>query len=345
MSNTQNNTEHNTSSNTEVAAQILDIVFKRRKLLESAQVAMVSDLSTTVQSTQQNTQQSTEQNNKERHQHLLKIEQMVSNNQPIHMILPAYPGKSPNRDKTLSKLPDLSEEHSLDNLGQLCQEISQVYSVGAKICICSDGYVFADLVRIPDADVLAYTQAIQAYYQKHYPDYFEFYDIKDCYPQLNCLDSMREELMVGHGESLLTLKAKSQVEKETQSMYKGITKFLFEDFLGLTEFVGQSKTQTQKMAKQVSLRVIQRSNAWSQLLEGVYPGSLRLSIHPQFRESAKIGIKMADSDDCWRTPWHSVAVRKDAQIWLQKRSNIDENKFRLIFSRGKPSHYQQISMA
>lgn len=122
-------------------------------------------------------------------------------------------------------------------------------------------------------------------------------------------------------------------------MYQGITKFLFEDFLGLLEFTGGSKTQVQKVAKSTALRVILRSNAWSKLLELRYPNALRLSIHPQFRVSQKIGIKLANSADCWRTPWHSVAVLKKDQIHLAHRNMVSESSHRLMFSQGAPSHY------
>lgn len=318
-----------TNSQNDITSDILKIIFRRRKLLEfksgSLDKLNFADLSEA-----------------EIRPHLNKIEQMVKRLKPIHMILPAYPGKSPNRDKTLGKLPDLSEKHSIDNLAQICREINEIYAPGAKICIASDGYVFADLVRIPDSDVFAYTEAVKAYYKCRFADYFEFFDIKDAMAQLTCLDAMREEMMIRFGESLISLTAKTKTEKETRSMYQGITRFMFEDFCGLNEFAGLSKTQIQKQAKQVALRVIQRSNAWSLLLEAQFPASLRLSIHPQFRVSGKIGIHMADTDDCWRTPWHSVAVMEDQQIRLHKRNSIDENRHRLIFVDGQPCHYKEV---
>ncbi|WDE05953.1 L-tyrosine/L-tryptophan isonitrile synthase family protein [Thalassomonas viridans] len=314
----------------DIAVKILEIIFKRRKLVEaelsSPESLVLSALSPA-----------------EVEQHLDKVRLMVAQQQAIRMVLPAYPGKSPNRDKTLSKLPDLAEKHSIDNLYRLCREIEQIYPPGAKIVICSDGYVFSDLVRIPDPDVELYTREIIRYYQRHYPGYFEFFDIKDAFPELSCLDAMREELMVCYGESLIRLSARCKSEKESLSMYRGITRFLSEDFAGLAEFSRHSKNQIQKQAKSISIRVIQRSNAWGELLAELFPNALRLSIHPQYRVSAKIGISMADADDGWRTPWHSVAVMKNRQIHLLKRSQIDENHHRLIFNGGKPCHYRELA--
>ncbi|WP_299010297.1 isocyanide synthase family protein [uncultured Shewanella sp.] len=317
-------------NNKPIASDILAIIFKWRKLLKSEAIDYESTFFSSLPLS-------------ETSPHLNKVMQMVERKQPIHMILPAYPGKSPNRNKTLSRLPDLAETHSIDVLNQLCVEISAVYEPGAKISLCSDGYVFADLVRIPDEDVRAYTQAIQEYYQSHYPNHFNFFDLKDAFGVLSSFDAMREELMVGYGESLISLMAAAKTNKETLSMYQGIAKFLFEDFSGLAEFANISNTQIQKQAKAVSLRVIQRSNAWSRLLEEYYPNALRLSIHPQFRVSEKIGIHMGKADDVWRTPWHSVAVMQNDEIRLQNRNQVDENTHRLIFNQGKPSHYHSLA--
>ncbi len=312
------------------AAKILDIIFTRRKLLESEALGIKEIPVANLPSV-------------ETEPHLKKIKLMIGKSLPIQMILPAYPGKSPNRNKTLGKLPDLAEKHSIDNLNELCVEISEIYQPGATIVICSDGYIFSDLVRIPDQDVFNYTEAIKKYYLEYYPHSFLFFDMKSAFPQLKNLDSIREELMIGYGTSLVELIKKSKHDKETLSMYRGIAKFLYEDFCGLKEFSKTSNNQIQKQSKRVSLRVIQRSNAWSQLLEDVYPNLLRLSIHPQFRVSKKIGVNLANADDCWRTPWHSVAIIRDRKIHLQKRSLIDENTHRLIFNGGKPCHYHEIS--
>lgn len=73
----------------------------------------------------------------------------IEHGKPIRMVLPAFPAKSPSRDKTLSHLPDHGEELALRNLNELCKRIGQIYEPGARIVICSDGRVFADVVRIP----------------------------------------------------------------------------------------------------------------------------------------------------------------------------------------------------
>ena len=269
--------------------------------------------------------------------HLPKVLAALEQGQPIEMVLPAFPGKSPNRQKTLGPLPDLAEHHAIDELQRLCEEIRALHAPGAVIHICSDGYVFSDLVRVPDADVQAYTDDNQ-----HYPGRFTLFDLEDAYPQLGCLDSMREELMIEHGQSLRALQQRFEAEDHMMLMYCGIHRFLSEDYAGLADFAGMSMNAVKKVAKPASQRVIQRSEAWSALLQARYPQCLRLSIHPQLAVSSKIGIRLVPTSDLWRTPWHSVAIKRRGVVTLERRSNVDERYSRLVFRRGRPCHYASV---
>jgi hypothetical protein len=67
----------------------------------------------------------------------------VERGEPIKMLLPGFPFKSPNsRDKVLSNLPDLGEELALRHLNGLCENIKAVYEQGAEVHITSDGLVY-----------------------------------------------------------------------------------------------------------------------------------------------------------------------------------------------------------
>ena len=271
--------------------------------------------------------------------HLTRVMQAVESGRKVELVLPAFPGKSPSRKKTLSHLPDLAEHHAIDELHRLCNEIQQIYAPGALIHICSDGYVFSDLVHVPDADVKAYTDAIQDYAEQHYPGTFAHFDLQDAYPPLDCLDAMREEMMIEHGQSLVLLQQRFKDDPHMMLMYCGIHRFLSEDYSGLKVFAGMSLNAVKKIAKPASQRVIQRSEAWSALLQARYPHCLRLSIHPQLAVSTKIGIRLVPTSDLWRTPWHSVAIKRRGVVTLEKRSNVDERYHRLVFRKGRPCHY------
>jgi pyoverdine/dityrosine biosynthesis protein Dit1 len=271
--------------------------------------------------------------------HLSTVMQAVESGRKIEMGLPAFPGKSPSRKKTLSHLPDLAEHHAIDELHRLCSEIQEIYATGALIHICSDGYVFSDLVYVPESDVKAYTEDIQHYTERHYPDTFAHFDLRDAYPQLDCLDAMREAMLNNHGQSLVLLQQRFKDDPHLMLMYCGIHRFLSEDFSGLNLFAGMSRNAIKKIAKPATRLVIQRSEAWSALLQARYPHCLRLSIHPQLAASMKIGIRLGSSSDLWRTPWHSVAIKRRGVVTLEKRSNVDERYHRLVFRKGRPCHY------
>lgn len=274
--------------------------------------------------------------------HLQRIMHFVRRGIAVELVLPAFPGKSPNRNKTLSNMPDYAEFHALDNLHGLCEEIRLKYSPGARINICSDGYVFSDIVRISDDDVKAYTSEIEDYCAIRYPTSFAMYDLRDVYRELGCLSSMREELLLQYGTSFMTLKRLVLEDKAYESMYKGITRFLCEDYSGLPVFSNASRTLVQKTARSSAYRVMQRSEAWSALLEVKFPDAIRLSIHPQIRGSRKIGVKLVPSSDLWRTPWHSVAVEEKGGVKLERRDKVDEINNNLLFKCGRPFGYVSV---
>lgn len=304
----------------EIAEAILRLIFKRRRLLPTEH-------------------EKPECFALEAEPHRMIIATIIGKNEPVNLILPGFPAKSPNRKKTLSALPDLAEKHALQNLCALCDEIQHIYSPGAYVSICSDGRVFADLVRIPEQDVSDYGAHLKDYAHSAHPGKFGFFNLDHVYPELKDYTTLREELLIQYGESIYELRKRCKVEDEAKAMYLGVTRFILEDYSGLDIFKSESRTTLQKLARSVAYRVIQRSNAWTRLLEKHFDNAVRLSIHPQFRVSRKIGINLAETDDCWLTPWHGVAMKKGDKIVLVKRREAEQAGL-LAFENGRPSHFE-----
>lgn len=77
------------------------------------------------------------------------IAAFVEKQEPVRMVLPAFPFKSPNsQDKTLGVLPDLGEELALHHLNGLCQNVTHVYEHGAEVYISSDGLVYNGTIAL-----------------------------------------------------------------------------------------------------------------------------------------------------------------------------------------------------
>lgn len=159
---------------------------------------------------------------------------------------------------------------------------------------------------------------------------------------------MRHELMAQYGMPLIQLQEKIKQGgnkdcedpqlKQLHRMYCGITRFLVEDAM----FPGQkrSRTSVQKTSRVRAYEVIRRSNAWSDLIENLYPDAIRLSIHPQVCGAKKLGIKLMSSES-WMTPWHGVTLDTKEGYILVKRAQAEALGARLIYSaQGRPSHYE-----
>jgi len=327
-------------SHHDLACRILDIIFAQRRLLPGEtgrDTPSESDQPASGQCSASLMMQS------ERTPHLPKVRYWIERGEPINLVLPAFPAKSPSRRKTLGHLPDLGEELAFSNLCQLCDEIGRVHAPGAKVIICSDGRVFADVVRIPDEDVTAYNDEMRRYAKAQGMHQIEFFDLDDVYPNVKDFGMLREDLMVMYGESLASLRERCRTDAAAGEMYRGITRFMVEDFSGIPAFAGMSRNALQNAARLAAYRVIQRSNAWGRLLAQHLPHAVRLSIHPQFRVSEKIGIRLVDGTDCWATPWHSVVLKQGEQVSLVPRARAEQMNAALIFRNGRPSHFQMLA--
>ena len=144
-----------------------------------------------------------------RKHHFDKIVYQLENNIPVSFILPAFPAKSPNREKTLGDTPDMGEVFSLHFLNQLCEDIQQIHQAGAKITICSDGRVFSDLVLVDDEKVDTYGDGVRDIIEQFGLEHLDTYNLEDVFPQL-AYDEMRSHLSEEYGTPVEEIREKSK---------------------------------------------------------------------------------------------------------------------------------------
>jgi pyoverdine/dityrosine biosynthesis protein Dit1/AcrR family transcriptional regulator len=267
---------------------------------------------------------------------LPKLHYYISQELPIHLILPAFPAKSPNRQKVLGPLPDLGEEIALTFLQSLCDDIRQVYAPGARLSICADGRVFADLVQVSDAEVSAYNDVLKALIQRLGTPDLDVVNLEDLLAT-DSFDAARAWIVAQYGEPLEELKARVRDTDHTRAMFNGIHRFVSEDGMALAP--DKSKSRVKEESKEVAYEVIQRSNAWTRLLAQEFPHALRLSIHPQHPHSDKIGLRITRAADDWLTPWHGVVLLRANDYVLMKRYQAEELGATLVEKDGQPSHF------
>ncbi|MBB5939642.1 isocyanide synthase family protein [Streptomyces zagrosensis] len=268
--------------------------------------------------------------------HEKKVQKYIDAGEPIHFVIPAFPAKSPNETKVLGALPDMGERLALEFLQSFCDHLAHYHAPGARVTICSDGHVFADVVGVSDDDATSYRSELEAMVASFDGSSVGFYALVDAYGSTD-YDTVRTELMEHHAESLESLKHRSTLDEQVRGMFNGIHRFMFEDRVAVNP--GKSRTKIREEAKPVAWEVIRRSNAWSRLVADTFPDALRLSIHPQPVHSEKIGFHLVRTRDRWLTPWHGVALETGDGMFLTKRSHAEELKASLVWRKNRPSHF------
>ncbi|PWN52269.1 hypothetical protein IE53DRAFT_385314 [Violaceomyces palustris] len=254
----------------------------------------------------------------------------VSRDLPLHMVLPAFPCKSANRNKTSGILPDKGEELAIRTLGGFAESVRRIYPPGCRIHIVSDGHVFSDLIGVDDSNVTLYTDELarltRGVEQQGWSGAnIEFHSLQDLLPRLEdpklarrisergCFDSSRLEAKLGgmisetqqqedeRRSMLLTLFGSlglGDIQKSIRNdsdalrLYRGFSKFVLEDLRGHPSRCGMSNTSQKRLAGGIAKLMLQRNQAYSKLVEICFPSAIRLSIHPHDNSGPKYGINL-----------------------------------------------------
>ncbi|RLU82280.1 pyoverdine biosynthesis protein PvcA [Streptomyces griseocarneus] len=270
---------------------------------------------------------------------LAQIRRFTEAGEPIVFTLPGFPCKSPNPAKVLGHLPDEGERLSLRFLDRLCARIGEIYGPGARMLICSDGHIFGDLIRVPDAHIDAYGDALRALIDREGLAHLDTFDLRQVHGDLDH-DTKRALVVADYAPSTDALRAQVRAgDEDTLRLYLGITRFLFEDTPDRTG----TRSALQRECRRRAYEVIARSRAWGDLIADCHPRSVRLSIHPQRTGAEKFGIRLLESADAWATPWHTTVLRgPGGRARLLHRAHAARLGVPVLRD-GRPSHYRTVS--
>lgn len=277
----------------------------------------------------------------------------------IECVLPAFPCKSSNTEKVGDTLPDKGEEIAIRRLIDLCNSVTEFYPPGMKVFIVSDGHVFSDCIGVDDNTVAVYTEALHSLTQTILnqmnckKDTIEFFGLNeifyrnDTFNKFNakwvehvevphytgskiCPDSdlSRQIMMKGFDTDTGTLAKQIHIRGHPRlSLYRGFSRFMMEDLALVPHFQNFSRKQFKKTISKIAFNMIKRNDAYSNLVEVMFPRHLRLSIHAHINSGPKFGIKLISSEECKiinnlkelmepkfedllhiPTPWHNCIV-------------------------------------
>lgn len=322
----------------------------------------------------------------------------------IECILPAFPCKSSNVNKVTGTVPDKGEEFALKRLIKVTQDVKEIYPPGMKIWIVSDGHVFSDCIGVDDDVVDNYTARLHELYEKcKIPgvDAVAFCGLNDLFfsgvsaelfdpswvQDIEVLhytgtkissvsDISRQILMKGCDTDDGTLRKEVNIPGHPRlNLYRGFSRFMMEDLILLPFFEKYSKKGFKKIVSKIAFNMIKRNDAYSNLVELLFPHHLRISIHAHKNSGPKFGIKVISQNQCRMvkdlndiqeptfedllhipTPWHNCIVKvvensddsNGEQYYLTKSKVIKEaiaaGKFKgewkdSCFIRGEGGHY------
>ncbi|OOF94595.1 hypothetical protein ASPCADRAFT_50487 [Aspergillus carbonarius ITEM 5010] len=272
--------------------------------------------------------------------------------EPIQMILPAFPFKSPNKkNKTLGCLPDKGEDVSIAHLNGLCAAIGETYAPGAKLTIASDGLVYNDILGVPDSAVWKYSQALRGLVAEKECDHIDFVRLRNLihWNEDIVLDSetyetlapqFRQRLIDNYTPLGFDVDARIKSDEDICTTYRGYIKFLTKD-LELVKDSGISKKKHKKNSETIAKTMIGRGAAFAEAIRKNFPNHVRLSIHPS-NGSNKISINVLPQTLSPITPWHSSpSYAVDGGFKYAWREVFAANSdMELVYKDGRPWSYR-----
>ena len=243
----------------------------------------------------------------------------IARQEPINMVVPAYPFKSPNREsKVLGPDPDVGERMTLQHLNSIGARIQQIYPPGGHVTVVSDGPCYNDLVGVSDEEVFDYAKGLHRITKslglKHlkFTDIFEL-DNSESSPTIaeefaSRIGKLRERLLVSFLPPGYNFDEDIKMDHNALLTYRGYMKFLESDLAMFFREREMGKSAAKKHSSKVARGMIERGKAFSAFVASKSPLHVRLSIHAS-DNTGKLSVALL-SHRRYRsspvTPWHNT---------------------------------------
>ncbi|KAJ6079945.1 hypothetical protein N7467_009698 [Penicillium canescens] len=287
-----------------------------------------------------------------------KLKVDIAANQPITMVLPAFPWKNPNQDKVLGDGADLGDELGLASLNHLCEEISTVYPYGARLILICDGPVYNDLVGIPANEYYDYgIQLRKIAHEKRFSS-IHFIRLMDLLglgdgekvskaDYLRLVPVCRDRLMSPpYCDPKFDVDQELKTNPDTMATYEGYFSRISEDLKwakGLDPVVAADPALYATEVSEVAKTMINRLIAYEVVIHTTLGKHIRLSIHPSLGRN-KISIPLLRQGDLFGDmPWHaSVVVLSNGEIMTGKSREF-RRLYEVVMKHGRPYYFRERS--
>lgn len=254
----------------------------------------------------------------------------VSKQEPVNMVVPAYPFKSPNRDeKVLGPDPDVGERMSLEHFNSMGACIQQIYPPGGYVTIVSDGCCYNDLLGVSDEEVFRYAEGLHRIVDRLGLKHIKFSDPFDLIEGRHNVPVTEEEYASRIGELKDYLFRSyhpdgydfdEELSKDPNAAltYRGYIRFLMSDLALFFKERQMSKNAIKKHCSTVARSMIKRGKAFSALVARASPLHVRLSIHAS-DNTGKLSVALLPHKRYSTfpvTPWHNTPYLDTTSVSL-----------------------------
>ncbi|RYP03233.1 hypothetical protein DL764_005280 [Monosporascus ibericus] len=250
-----------------------------------------------------------------------RVHEFVRRGERIEFCLLAFPCKSSSIEKVFGTMPDRGEQLALEHLHSFVEAIEHIYEPGAKLWIVSDGHVFSDCIGVDDemvdrynaqlismnatigqrrggADRVGFKSLVVLFNLEHSMAELEHIRLPALPSYISTQRTSAAELsrqMLVQGCKTREGVLRSRIESGSHStlkLYCGFSRFMLED-LKLNRYTKHlSRSKLKKLGSKVAFEMIQRNEAYSNLVELLFPYHVRLSIHAHDNAGPKFGIRL-----------------------------------------------------
>jgi L-tyrosine isonitrile synthase len=253
-----------------------------------------------------------------------KISSALSNHKELTLLLPAFPYKSPNPQRVLGRLPDMSEFLSLSSLASMVSEISKHCPYGCKLVIGSDGRIYQPLQEVwwPwfDERVIAdYKASLIA--TADFAGFSKYIEIVDLHSWPEFQGSEGFTRFQSRSPTTAAVNTEIAANESARRVYCGMKRFREEELSCSPKARLIGSNALKRAARDFTVDQIRFGHAWGNVLGERFPDAIRLSVHDHFTEE-KLGIFLFKRET--KTPWHSTAVfDTQANGWtFKKRKDV-----------------------
>ena len=253
-----------------------------------------------------------------------KVNEKYLKREKLGFVMPAFPGKSPNCNSSFSFLPDYTENVSLETINDFITEINKIYPYGCEFTIVHDGHFFS-YVGITRGE-LELNEYILSFRKKC----GEWITSVTIYDLMNSCDLY---------EAYLLFKNKYLDEMISIGDLSNEILFTRNEFGDKIFKNGLSNNQKQKIATNIARKSVLIKNGINNMINDLFPDSIRLSVHFQDKGSVKMGFKLIPFAINKGTPWFYVAyVSSCGKIilgkndWYFESKKISTNKYGNFYS-------------